>query len=411
MRIGSRLTGGVRVRVLAAALLIGAGHAGTARAQTTDEFFDPRTLHDIHLTMSRRDWQSLTDHVELDTYYAGDLRWNAVTLRNVGIRARGHVTRDALKPGLRIDVNRYLADQRFLGLTAFALDNAASDASFLREPLAMALFNRVGVAAPREAHARVFINDEYAGLYVIVEAIDRTFVGRAFGSADADVERGGFLFEYRWVRPYGFEYLGPDLEPYAELFTPQTRQTDSMFGLFEDIEEMIRAVNDAPDDAFADVAGERVDLVLFMRYLAVENFLAEIDGIVGEWGLHNFFMYRRRGDGRAQIIPWDKDTGFSSAIHPIDYHLADNVLTRRAMATPPLRQIYLDTLVECARAAREWLEPAIVETAGLVRDAVAAQPSSPFTLEAFDQDIERLREFARQRPVVVDTEVALCHCE
>jgi hypothetical protein len=394
-----------------AAALVLCGCPATAGAQTHEEFFGQLTLHEIRLTMSRRDWQALKDHFELDTYYAADLRWSGVTLRNVGVRSRGHVTRNGTKPGLRIDVNRYLSDQRFLGMTAFSLDNAYYDPSLLRESLAMTFFNRMGVVAPRDAHARLFVNGEYAGVYVIVESIDRAFVARTFGEDEAHIERGGHLFEYRWTRPYGFEYLGPDLEPYAEMFTPQTRETDSMTGLFGRIEELVRAITETPDERFVSVVNSLLDLPLFMRYLAVENFLAETDGILGPWGLHNFYLYRRHSDGRSYLIPWDKDTSFSSVDHPVDFHLLDNVLTRRAMDTPELRQIYLDTLITCADLAqvrdvesadsRGWLEREIDRAAEMIRAAVGEDPVYPFSMEQFEGDIEWLRQFARRRSAAV----------
>ena len=82
----------------------------------------------------------------------------------------------------------------------------------------MKVFARAGLPATREAHARLFVNDEFAGVYVIVEPIDRTFITRVFGEAEGNVESGGYLYEYNWVREYGFEYLGPSLEAYAEIF-------------------------------------------------------------------------------------------------------------------------------------------------------------------------------------------------
>jgi spore coat protein CotH len=383
---------------------------GLASAQTLDDFFNPATLHEIRLTMSRRDWQTLKDRFELDTYYAADVRWNGITLRNVGVRSRGHITRNGVKPGLRIDVNRYLSDQRLLGLTAFSLDNAYYDPSLIRESIAMKLFNRVGIAAPRETHARVFVNEEYAGVYVILEAIDRAFVDRTFGEDEAHVEHGGYLFEYRWMRPYGFEYLGPGLEAYAELFTPQTRETDSMSGLFGPLEETIRAITDTTDDQFPTVVNGFLDLRLFMRYLAVENFLADTDGLVGQWGLHNFYLYRRR-NGQSSFIPWDKDETFTAVDHPVDYHLDQNVLTRRAMAVPALRQIYLETLLECAISAQEqdpaapdapgWLEREIERTAERIRADLSEDPVYPYSRDQFQSEVERLRRFARERPLAV----------
>jgi spore coat protein CotH len=253
-----------------------------ARGQTQEAVFSDSTLHEIRLTISQRDWQALKAHFDQDTYYAADLRWNNLTLRNVGIRSRGNITRNGLKPGLRIDFNRYLSDQQLFGLTALVLDNAYTDPSLLHERLAMTLFNRIGVAAPREASVRLFVNEAYAGAYVIVESIDRAFIAPLRNEAHS--EQGGHLFEYRWVRPYGFEYLGAELEAYAEVFTPQTHQTESMVGLFGELEEMVRTINDATDERFVADVGRYLDLPLFMRYLAVENFLAESDGLVGEWG-------------------------------------------------------------------------------------------------------------------------------
>lgn len=382
-----------------------------AAAQTQDDFFSAAEVREVRLTLSRRDWQALTGHPELNTYYAADLRWNGITLRNVGIRSRGHFTRNSSKPGLRVDVNRYLSEQRFLGLAGFSLDNAYSDPSLMRERLAMSLFARIGIPAPRETHARLFVNDEYVGVYAIVEQVDRAFVAGHFGGNEAGIERGGHLFEYRWVRPYGFEYLGPELEAYAELFTPQTRETDSMSGLFEDIEELIRTINEAPDDRFADLVGARIDLPQVMRYVAVENFLSDPDGLLGHWGLHNFYLFRPVAGGPARLIPWDKDSTFSAPDHPLDFHVADNVLVRRALDVPALQQIYAETLLTCARLASErdpdsldprgWLEREVDRVADAIRAGVANDPVVPFTLEQFDAEVEWLRQFARLRPAFV----------
>lgn len=405
-------------RLLTTAFALWLGGPATIRAQTQDNFFDTAVVQDVRLTMSRRDWQALKERPDLDTYYAADLRWNGLTLRNVGIRSRGHFTRNGLKPGLRIDVNRYLSDQRFLGLTAFVLDNDYSDASLMREQLAMTLFGRVGIVAPRETHARLFVNEEYTGVYTIVESIDRAFIRRAFGDDEAHVEQGGHLFEYRWMWPYFFQYLGPDLESYAEIFTPQTHETDSMTGTFGPLEELVRTINEAADERFAEAVGQLLDLPLVMRYVAVENFLAETDGLVGHWGLHNFYLYRRRDDGRSLFIPWDKDTAFAGVEHPVDFHLLDNVLVRRAFAVPELRQLYVDTLMACVQMAQErdaesadprgWLEREVVRTAARLRDAVAEDPVTPFSLEQFDADVEWLRDFAVRRPAFVACAVGAC---
>jgi spore coat protein CotH len=397
------------VPLLAAALLASGVWTAVAKAQTQKDFFDDEQIQDVRLTLSLRDWETLKARPFEDTYYTADLRWRGITVRNVGIRSRGFGTRNGIKPGLRVDINRYLADQEFLGLKSFVLDNTYTDPSLLHESVAMKLFARMDVPAPREAHARLFVNDEYVGVYVVVESVDRAFVARAFGPAEGEVEDGGYLFEYRWTRPYAFQYLGPALESYAALFVAQTRETDSMVSLFGPLEEMIRTVNESPAHRFTSEVGRLVDLPAFIRYLAVQTFLAEIDGFVGNWGMNNFYLYRFRAARPMQLIPWDADHSFWSPDESLASRLDTNVLTRRLAEDPVLYSLFLDALTRCAALAAApddadspgWLEHEITRQARLIEGAVAADPVFPFSVEQFTNDIERLRLFARRRPAFV----------
>jgi hypothetical protein len=383
--------------------------AASAAAQTQDDLFDDSRLHDLALTVSQRDWDQLRAHPEDDSYYTADLRWNGVTVRNVGIRSRGTSSRNGVKPGLRLDVNRFI-DQTFLGLRALVLDNAFTDPSTLREVLAMKTFARAGIPTPREAHARLFVNGEYAGVYVVVEALDRTFVARAFGSAEGNVEDGGFLYEYVWSRVYGFEYLGPGIEPYAELFEPKTHETDAVSRLYAPLETLARAVNDTPLDQFERAVGALIDLPAFVKFLAVQHVTGEIDGFVGNWGMSNFYLYRFRDGRPARILPWDSDHAFWALAAPIDERLDTNVLARRAMAVPALRRLYLETLASTARLmvaplagdSRGWLEREAERIAALVSPAVATDPVAPFTFAEFEGNVRGLLGLLRSRPPYVE---------
>jgi hypothetical protein len=249
---------------------------------------------------------------------------------------------------------------------------------------------------------------------VIVESVDRTFVQRVFGVEEGAVESGGYLFEYKWLFPYYFEYLGPDLEAYAPLFKPQTRDTDSITAIFGPIEGMIRTINESADEDSAAAVGEYLDLRLFMKHVAIENFLVEWDGITGNWAMNNFYLYRFRQSNRSQFIPWDKDNTFTFIDVPVEFRMDLNVLTRRAMMVPELRQVYYDTLAECASAAAEpdssdprgWLEREVDRQANQIAAAVAEDAVFPFSYDQFQASVEFLRQFARERPPFVICEVA-----
>jgi hypothetical protein len=383
--------------------------AGPAAAQTQDDLFDDTHVNDLLLTLSQRDWDDLKANAAADVYYTADLRWNGITVRNVGIRSRGAGSRNGVKPGLRVDMNRYI-DQTFLGMRALVLDNGYTDPSTLREVLAMKTFARAGLPAPREAHARLFVNNEYAGVYIIVEPIDRTFISRVFGAAEGNVESGGYLYEYNWLREYGFEYLGPALDAYAELFEPKTRETDAVSRLYEPLEALARVINETPPDDFERSVGALLDLPAFVKFLAVQRANGEIDGFIGNWGMSNFYLYRFRDGRPAQVLPWDADHSFWGLDDPIDYRLETNVLARRAMEVPALRQLYLETLIATARLITDagagdglgWLEGEADRLAALITPAVAADPVAPFTFPEFQGNVRGLRGLLRTRPPYVE---------
>ncbi len=90
--------------------------APAARAQTSDDFFNPAVLQRIELWLNDADWAKLKAAFQENTYYPADVVWNGQTVRNVGIRSRGLGSRSATKPGLRVDFDRYSTGQQFLGL-------------------------------------------------------------------------------------------------------------------------------------------------------------------------------------------------------------------------------------------------------------------------------------------------------
>jgi spore coat protein CotH len=348
-----------------------------------------------------------------------------VTIKNAGIRSRGNGSRRENKPGLRFDADRYSAEQTFLGMKSFVLDNLVQDASMIKERIAMLFFRRMGLPAPRETHVRLFINDEFVGLYAAVESIDKTFLGRTFGADDhGGTQNDGFLFEYDYLGEYRFEHRGEDLTQYA-MFKPQTREKDAAAEIWGPIESMIQAINETPDNQFVSTVSTYLDLNMFARYTGIENFLAEWDGLLGAAGMNNFYFYRFEDRTQSQWLAWDKDNTFRATDYPILQGIGENVLARRALAFPSLMNGYLDTLIESAASAAEpdaetveefseeglpvarpgWLEREVLREYTQIRDIALADPVKAYTNEEFEAEIQRLMAFARERSTFVRTEV------
>jgi len=380
-------------------------------AQTADEaapFFDDSQLEDIHLLINSRDWETLKATFRSNTYYPADFRWRGTTVRNVGIRSRGNGSRSGTKPGLRIDFDRYSTRQKFLGLKSVVIRNNTQDASHLHERLSMSLYRYMGLAAPRELHVRFFVNNAYAGLYTLVEAVDKDFLRRVYGEND------GYLYDYDYdpaAPPYYFQYLGPDPGLYVpKPFNPETNETNPRPDV---IERFVNTINSASAATFRTEIEEFLDVRTFLRYVAIEAFLAETDGFLGDWGANNFYLYRPQHQNRFTIIPWDKSHAFAAAPTLSVWHNITDVpaenrnrLMTRLLDQPDLRTMYLDFLEETARAATGWLERELDRQLAQIRDAALADTLSPFTQAEFLEGVDAIRTFARQRPGIVLAEVA-----
>jgi spore coat protein CotH len=370
--------------------------------QTSDEFFNAQAFHEVRLYIHSGDLDQLRERYLEDIYYPADFEWRGVRMRNVGVRVRGLATRSATKPGLRIDFNRYVEEQTFLGMRSLVLDNALKDPSLVRERASMAFIRRMGQPASRESLGRVYINGAYQGVYALVETVDTVFLARAFG------EGLGYLFEHKFANGFYAEFLGEDYAPYKLRFDAQTHRLESDYTLYSPIRELFREANQEVDAVWRERVGWFVDLNQLVTHVAIETFLGEFDGFLGGSGMANFYLYRPVAGNLHRMIAWDRDTTFQQVDAPIFARVEENALFRRVLVFPDLRALFLDVLEQCARAAAEdrWLETEILQAHYLIRDAVREDNRKPYSNEAHDSAIVDLLAFARQRPAFVIGEVS-----
>jgi len=387
-----------RLAALAGLALLTACARGTPTAPTEAEptpvpsappgapIFDALVLHEASLELDRSAWKALRDHYLSNQYYAADLTVDGVVVRQVGIRSRGEGSRNEEKPGLKVEFDKYVPGQELYGYKSLVVDNLLQDASMLRERLAFLVFEAMGIAAPRNAHARLTVNGEYWGLYALVEPVSKPFLEARLG------EKSGSLFDYEWRFPYDLSWLGPEPSAYVPLpFQPETNESkpDIATGLVS----FVQAINETPDASFVSAMGERIDVDRFLTYVAVENALAEADGIVGDFGINNFYLYEYGAKNRFVFVPWDKDNTFRAGAWPLYRNLDTNVLTRKLVADPAKRQLYADAVSRTVDSFLNprWLTPQLEIAYQQIRSAALADVYKPWTNDQFEASVGGLR--------------------
>lgn len=396
------------IRRVALAVAVAVFAAGNAAAQSSDDFFNPEALQRIDLWMNSTDWSKLKAAFQENTYYPADVVWNGQTVRNVGIRSRGLGSRSATKPGLRVDLDRYSTSQTFLGLKSFVLDNLVQDKSGIRETVAMRFFARMGIPAPRETHTRLYVNGDYAGLYALVESVDKTMMGRVFGSIGDDVQNDGYLFEYNYLlsNPWRFGYEGAALDPYKARFDIKTNESKSETAIWGPIEELVRLVNSTASTSFESTISPRLDLVAFVRYIAMQTFIAQNDGFNGYDGMNNFYFYRLEDSDRHVFIAWDEDNAFLGPDFGITTRLDENILTRNTLQLPGFGSQYYQVLLEAAASASEWMQAEMQRQLTMIADAMQEDTAKPYTNAEHAADRDTMLAFTPARVTYVRCEVA-----
>jgi len=414
----------ISVRTIAALTLLGLAVSPAApRAQgpAAKDLFDSTKLQEIRLSINSRDLAALRKNYNDNTYYTADLTWGTMKVRNVGVRSRGHGSRNPYKLGLLVDFGRYTTGQTFLGMTQLVLDNNYQDSSLMREFLAMTMYRHMQQIAPRESFGRLYINNLYEGLYTFVEAVTPGFTQENLG------ESNGYLFEYHFLDPPDLQQAGINLtafngedlvnyELYEPLFEPQNHKTDPKTTIWNPIRELWREANSENDVGWVDRVKERIDLAQFVAHTAIQGYIAENDGMLGYAGMNNFYVYRFAGKDQHRVIPWDEDHAFERGFVAASIFrtgaLGAPVLFTRAMERPDFYTQFLDMAEACALSADQdnWLAGQITQAYNLIRSAVLEDKNRRLTFDDtfpdFDTAVAELQDFAARRSSFVLPEVA-----
>lgn len=371
----------------------------SAAVHAADPIFNQVVLHEVRIVIDPADWQALRDNFRSNQYYAANVSIDGQVVEQVGIRSRGKGSRSGEKPAIKIDFNKYVETQTFHGYGAVHVKNAVQDASFLREVLALSVYEALGIPAPGISFARVTVNDQYWGLFNLVEDVKKKFLTDRYG------EDGGNLFKYEYTEVWDFTTKGD--EPVKYIPVPFQAETNETHLDGTGLVTFVKAINDLPDATFGrDIAGY-IDPVKFLTYVAAENATADNDGFVGYAGMNNFYVYQFKNASRFVFIPWDKNTSFVQPDWPLFLRVDTNVLTRRLLADPAMKQAYVDAMKKAAGfVGTAFLGPKLEASYRLVREAALTDAKKPFTNEEFELAGGGLRGVIAGRPQDILTQTS-----
>jgi len=226
---------------------------------------------------------------------------------DVGIRLAGKLgsfrTMDQ-KAGFKIDLDRFVAGQTYLGLKRIVAKNLVQDSSYIHERIAFQIYEAMGVAAPRVGYLWVTVNGQDYGLYADMEAVDDRFLSRAYADPTGNLYDGDYV-----LNETGSSYTLLDFNTTTQQLMNLDEGTDVDHA---DIRAVTRAVDRALGTGdWETPIGAVIDLDHHLRFMSVELWVGQYDGYSNY--TNNYRVYFDPTDGLARLHPWDHDWAFYSS--------------------------------------------------------------------------------------------------
>jgi len=229
------------------------------------------------------------------------------------------------------------------------LNGEHNDPSIIRSKLCWDIFQDIGTIASHAAHAAVYINKEYYGLYIMVEHIDDEFLSLRFTNPN------GNLWKCLYPADLTFQGAGlpEDYHPPQDDTRPYELKRNEDKYDYSKLARLIRIINKTPENRFEDSLSTILAVPGFLKYLAVNV-------LTGSWDDHwylknNFYLYHEPAGDMFHWIPYDYDNSFSidfkvygfevdwSTINIYQFGSTDEAerpLVSRIMNNPRYRNLY-----------------------------------------------------------------------
>ena len=314
-----------------------------AFSELSQQLFDQTVLHEIDIEIGN-DELALLDP-PTDDRVPVRLTVDGSSVDAAGLRLkRGFGQFQGLdeKPGFSIETDEFVDGVTLFDIDRLTLGNSLWDHAFVNEQLVYELYRAAGVPAPRTALARVTVNGETFGLYVMRETYDERMLAQYFADPTGNL--------YEATGAHGAPDMG------LELRTNERRSDTS------DLAAIAEVIATASDDEYRDEIEELVDVDQLLTYWALEALTGNGDGFVydltapgvlptaddlppGNPYPNNFYAYHDPGSGRFVFLP----------------HGADLALGLKSWFTyvvGPSTPVLIAPKVDATVAARLWEDPA-----------------------------------------------------
>jgi predicted phage tail protein len=203
--------------------------------------------------------------------------------------------------------------------------------------VALDAFGHADVPAPVCRPVHLVVDAGAPASYLMVEAVDEAFLGRAFDDP-AGEDRGNL---YRGEATADLAYRGTDEESYRGSYRKLTNAEEDDYS---DIIDLCDRITNTPEGGLASAVGAVADLREWARFFAVHSAINTATNCIWRDAGDDYGIYRRPSDGRFVLIPGELDDAFRNPTEPIVRPTLEMV--RKVLTSPDVSPYFFDALLD-----------------------------------------------------------------
>jgi hypothetical protein len=363
------------------------------------DVFNNQAIHTIKIQFPDADWATqLENNKTAGVRYKGNSSYNFI------------LQTGAEKLPFNIKLNYVDSKQKLpAGHKTLKLANGFRDPSFIREILAYDIAQDY-MPASRSSFAKVYVNEQYMGVYTLVESVDNALLDEYFGEHKGVLVKcdPNYLYESPATCPEGdrssLMYLGTDSLCYMGYYE---MKSDHGWG---ELMHLIDVLNNDFDqiESILDV-----DQTLWM--LAFNNYVVNLDSYLGAF-CHNYYLYQDTA-GIFHPIIWDMNLAFGGFRLPsvkklmndqelkqtsMFLHFKDNNEKRPLLTNILKNELYkkvylahIKTLLE-DQGLDSLLHKRARELRSLIADEVVKDTNKFYTNEMFEASLDKTQHASEE---------------
>jgi hypothetical protein len=386
-------------------------------SERSEQLFDQAVLHEIGIEISDESLALLDPPT--DDRVPVRLTVDGATADDVGLRLKqgwGQSQPLDKKPGFSIETDEFVADVMLFDVDRFTLGNATWDHSFVNEPLIYELYEAAGIPAPRTALARVTVNGETFGIYLLRETYKERMLAQHFADPSGNL----------------YELAGMPEDPNMGLQLRTNKSQDDT----SDLAAVFDVATTASDEDYRAAIEELVDVDQLMTYWAIEALVGSHDGYAYDLGVpglfpdavhppniplsipNNYYLYHDPTSDRFVFLPHGTDIALGMGawstyevgpsapvlLPPKD----DAIIASRLWDDPTFRADFVERVGWVLDEV--WDAPALIaqadRLAGLVRADGLTGSREFVTMAEFERSLADRKDFLTRRAEAVRAELA-----